>query len=789
MPVSKNMPNERWRSKLGQAIDYILWFVLFITIIGIFVPFSPEMPGSGVDWSWAVGMNQAMAQGLSFGKEIIFTFGPYASVYTKAYHPSTDFMMLGASLYLALSCWASLVLLLKDSQWRWVLAFCVFLAGFMYARDVLLFSLPMIAGLLTIKALNSEEAWLAEGKLAPFYVLLLFAPFGLLLLIKGNIVILCGAVAALCSALFFAKKHRLLAMICLFAPIVSMLFFWIASGQSVTNLPDYFISMASLVSGYTEAMALDGNSGEVILFLLASASLLLAISIQTQLTGPFKKILFCLYFVFLFSSFKAGFVRHDHHAILSGTAILMAALLLPFVLNTRIILPAIVLALISWFYIDNHYIDSWPERIAIKLNTTYTKAWSGVLNRIENRNFPRPEFDAAMHSIRQQASFPVLQGTTDIYSANQSFLISSGNSWSPRPIFQSYSVYTPTLAEINRRHLLGNQAPDNIIFRVEPIDGRIPSSEDGASWPILLLKYRPVRIENDFLFLRKNPNTGVVEGQSTSKSEKHVFGESVGLAEASQPVFAQIEIKPTILGRLASIFFKTSQLQITFDLKNGLKKKYRLIAGMAKSGFLMSPLIESTTEFGMLYGKKGFLDGKLVRSVAISPMDGGSMLWNDEYTVTFSQISPTVQVDLSDIYKFDRAHDELSISNVTAAENCDGVIDEVNNTSPAPTKFSAAGLLQVSGWLAASLDKPALPEAVYVVLTDLLGNKKYLGTHPTSRPDVGASFKAPLLNASGYRSVADISALKGEYFLGIAKKISGKVEMCPQFRIPVTIAN
>ena len=182
--------------------NFISLFVLLITVIATFVPFFPEMPAADLDSSWKLGMNQAAAQGLSFGKEIIFTFGPYASIYTKSYHPFTDFMMLGGSLYLALSYWGCCVFLMKGTQWRWVLAFCVVLAGFMSSRDALLFSLPFVVGLLTSKILISEEAGVMESKWGPVYVALLFAPFGLLPLIKGSIFALCGPVAILCCVLF-----------------------------------------------------------------------------------------------------------------------------------------------------------------------------------------------------------------------------------------------------------------------------------------------------------------------------------------------------------------------------------------------------------------------------------------------------------------------------------------------------------------------------------------------------------------------------------------------------------
>lgn len=773
----------------GSIVNVILWIVLIITIIAAFVPFSPAMPGAGLDPSWGFGMNQAMAQGLSFGKEIIFTFGPYASIYTKSYHPLTDFMMVSGSLYLALSYWVCFGVLMKGVQWRWVLAFCAVLAGLLkYIPDSLLLSLPLLVGLLTFKALSSDEGNLVNSRLAPFYVALVFAPLGLLPLVKGSILILCGAVAVLCSLFFIANRHKLLAIVCLLSPLSAMLFFWVASGQSVAALPGYFISMATIITGYTEAMAVDGKIGEVFLYLIASAFLLLAISIQTKINNISRLFLFCTYFVFLFISFKAGFVRHDDgHTINSGTSILIAALLLPFVFNTRLNLPVIFFAILVWFCIGSNYLKTPMESFRRNTESTYSSMWYGIKNRIESKNWPRVEFDAAVNSLRKQASFPVLPGTTDIYSFNQSYLIASGNTWSPRPMFQSYSVYTPALAAINRKHLLGNKAPDNIIFKVEPIDGRIPSIEDGASWPILMVNYRPASMENDFLFLQKKENISDIEEPLKLTSEKHTFGESVNLPQSSQPIFAQIEIKPTILGRVANVLFKPSQLRISLELNNGIKKQYRIITGMAKSGFMISPLIENTAEFGMLYGERGFLNEKLVKSITIAPGIEKFMFWHKNYIITFSQIKTTSLIGISTTYKFDGFAGELSSSKVTTAEKCDGFIDVINGISPAPVKFSASSLLEVSGWLAVSVDKSVLPEAVYVVLTDTQGKNKYLRTRVTSRPDVGAFFKKRELNQSGYVTKADISALEGQYTLGLAIKQSNKIKVCPQFNIPVTI--
>lgn len=154
-------------------------------------------------------------------------------------------------------------------------------------------------------------------------------------------------------------------------------------------------------------------------------------------------------------------------------------------------------------------------------------------------------------------------------------------------------------------------------------------------------------MKNDFLFLKKKENISSIEEPLKLSSEKHTFGEIVNLPQSNQPIFAQIEIKPTILGRIATILFKPSQLRMSLELNNGIKKQYRIIAGMAKSGFVISPLIENTTEFGMLYGKEGLLDVKLVKSIIIAPRDGKTMHWNEEYTVIFSQIRTNSSFNLS----------------------------------------------------------------------------------------------------------------------------------------------
>lgn len=243
-----------------------------------------------------------------------------------------------------------------------------------------------------------------------------------------------------------------------------------------------------------------------------------------------------------------------------------------------------------------------------------------------------------MNYLRQQAPLPALQGTTDIYSYNQTYLIASGIDWLPRPIFQSYSVFGAKMAEKNKQHLIADNRPEHILFKVEAIDERIPSLEDGLSWPELLRNYHPAQFNNGFLLLNKNPNRKAAAMQTILTSVSHL-NEQTNLPDSAHPIFAEIEITPTLWGRLASLFFKPSQLQAIIECNNGSQRQYRIVANMAKSGFLLSPLIEDTAEFGLLFSTNQILENKKVKSISISAIPNDSKQWNHEYKITFKQIN------------------------------------------------------------------------------------------------------------------------------------------------------
>lgn len=623
-------PQNKVLETLNQILTPLSKLILLLVTVSTFVPFSPKLPASGIDSSWALGLNQAVAQGLAFGKEIIFTLGPYSSIYTKAYHPATNIMMNVGSLYLAISYWVALLFLMQNTRWYWTFIFCIPLFGMLYARDSLFFSYALLVGLISYKMMYRPKEILSSNNTRMILIAFLFTSFGLLALIKGSMLIVCLAVAGLCFVFFLVKKQIHFAIACFASWVASLVLFWLAAGQSIIYLPDYFVSSISIASGFSEAMSTLGNAHEIVLYLITSSSIFVFILFHKQVqTGGARLFLFCIFSAFLFVSFKTGFTRHVGHAFIPGTSVLLAGLFLPFLFHSGTAYLILFISLGSWNYINGHYTKT---SILDNFKSSYSATLHGLKSRIQDPQWLEKNFSLTMNFLRDQADFPLLQGTTDIYSYNQSYLISSQNHWSPRPIFQSYSVFTSSLAEDNKQHLLERQSPDHIIFKIEPIDGRVPSLEDGASWPLLLTHYKPTKLHNGFLFLDKR-NAIFQEKELLLSSEHHILGEFVNVPEQKKPVFATIELQPTIWGKLATIFFKSNQLQIILQLKNGTMRHYRLIASMAKSDFLLSPLIENTIEFSSLYQKSDILNEKTVKSFMITTTQDNGWFWNHVYTV------------------------------------------------------------------------------------------------------------------------------------------------------------
>jgi len=478
-----------------------------------------------------------------------------------------------------------------------------------YGRDFFPDGAPVIAlalGIINLFRLNEPEHRLPRLVIA--FVLAVLA------LAKGTLLF---TVIAACLCLVVrrvtdrrSKLDSVVALAC------SVLALWLISGNALTDFPSYLWATKEVASGFTTAMQvgarLDIQTRGLLLLLSVLTALRYAIAISnTRLsrwlagflvlliggiltkhaTDRFDGHVFAPSFVFLALSFTSVFLpnpgRNRSAKYLAAASIVLSFFVLNFALRSQ-----------AQFM-------SAKDRVAWLFNGQ--EQWSHLKNQVERlRNVPEllkhhPEFFAAANQRIGKGLPEVLpRQTVDIYSYKQGGLISRNFNFHPRPVFQSYSAYTPWLARKNRDFLRSSDAPERIFFAIDTIDSRLASMEDGLSWAELITRYE---LRNAFTYagvthldLLKRTTPGNVKVQA--KSENSIDIERWHDVPIGGIVWVTAEpTSKSLVKVLRAQLIKSPTYWIELELASGAIVRKRVIEPLFESGFLLSPYVDSSKDF------------------------------------------------------------------------------------------------------------------------------------------------------------------------------------------------
>ena len=315
-------------------------------------------------------------------------------------------------------------------------------------------------------------------------------------------------------------------------------------------------------------------------------------------------------FIFvLFSAFKYGYVRHDAHELAATSQLVLIALIVlamaqPWARASggqALLLTALATVFAACFnlailtrYSPQGFLPALAETLGLRSLAAPLAVTRG------NAPFVCAQQDY-YSAIRDHFPLPHVTGTVDLYPWSQILVFAHGLDYHPRPVMQSYSAYTPRLAEMNAAFLRGPQAPENILFSIYPIDDRYPTSDDGLSWPDLLTRYDPVSLTtNGFLVLHHSANPRTFRKILLEESVISFDANAAVPPTRDGPIWAEIEINESTFGRVLSALYKPPHLKLAVKTVDGRNWNFRLIPGMARAGFMLSPFIGDTEIFAQL---------------------------------------------------------------------------------------------------------------------------------------------------------------------------------------------
>ena len=609
-----------------------LWAIFFVLTFLHLLRLPTAVHSPGLDESWQQCLGYFFLHRFQAGVDYVWTYGPLGNFATQSYNGD-----------------------LFWSKYAWEVAVNLVLAALLTRLGQQLPSRPFqIAYVLLV--LITEPRWDTYYLAALVWPVILvlradqvkqgvLAALGFWLAVLALVKftwLLIAALAWLSLVVGFRKQQgrRIEAMVG-FPLAISLL--WLALGQAPGHFVPYLAASWQIAAGYGEAMAADGPAGRVVLALsiLLALILLAVISVQSTWKSVRPLLGLALLGVSVLLTWKHGFTRQLSHDVLffgfvalvpfAGVALVSPARQesesvrygTPEFLTAALTVIVVVLSLLGRGQFDP---SEWSRRFITNMHA--------LVSPLATRDRCQREYDTLAGAwALPRLSAIVGTETVDQLSCDQGVVLLNHWNYRPRPVFQSYSAYSPRLLADNAAFFLSDRAPRFLLWSMKPIDDRLPTSEDGPALLVIFRLYRLVAEEKGFLLLeRRSSLPGEGNAREIVREGTVVLNEemrSIELPGSAHVV--RLFFEDTAWGKVRKLFFRPPELFLRVRTLDGIEESYRLIPALASAGFLLDPLLRDDEDM-----KEWLSGGKVPRLVSFAVI-GSPACYNESIRVVIER--------------------------------------------------------------------------------------------------------------------------------------------------------
>jgi hypothetical protein len=595
-----------------------------------------SVPAAGLDYSWHAALHMAARRDLTFGSELVFTYGPlgFLSV-PEFWYADTGAFALAYTAAFRLALGVALFLAARRTYGA--------VGGFLMAAAVASAvggetMVPVVVFVALMLALQRDRA----DRVSLLVAAAAGALAGVELLVKLSVGIELVALAFI--FVLSVPAHRLRHLVLAASTLaVALAAGWTATGQDWAALLEYARHGSSVVLGYAGAMSSEHENlrwqypAALLVFLLGFGGVA-----QTSGAGPARQRvgLLALWFVFAFLSFKQAFVRHDTgHAVLYFEALLAGFLAVrwhprrrAFGFALTVVVFAVAIAAKTGGTFETFGTVINPARHARSAVDDLSALFSpGDRQRAEDLG----RFRAALGDALDRKTLAMLKGhTVHVLPHETSVVWAYRLRWAPLPVFQSYSAYTQELDELNENTVNSQRAAERILMQnTDTIDGRFRSFDEPATIRAVLCRYVELRATAKWLVMGRGPDR--CGPARLVRSVRADWGQPVTVPSPHNRrtiLYVRIAgVEAAGLERLRALLFRPKMREILLD---GIR--YRLVPGTAGDGLILHvpPGVDFSPPFNtapnasrieVLRGGGGGSDGKPLRlDFYAEPISGSS---------------------------------------------------------------------------------------------------------------------------------------------------------------------
>ena len=406
-------------------------------------------------------------------------------------------------------------------------------------------------------------------------------------------------------------------LICLFGTYaLGVLGLWLWASQDLAGLIPFFKSMWLFISAYPEALVKEGAVKHLVLGLIfwLVAGLLVGyrlwrcrgVSVQLVL-GEVVRLL--LVVALLFLSWKHGMLRavEAHGIFFYAAAVLIIFLLTYPKASDRAASAApdrgsqcqrgseyvwtsfVILGLTGLVCFFSYYRRDLPalghQEYEFQNRFRALMKWRPVEKR--------QELDGQFHALQKAQALPqpirelIGDARVDEFGQCPEVLLLNKLNYRPRPVPIDFVVVTPELSRLNGQFYENPKTAPEFIFTRE-CGVRLT---DSLAYLSVVLNYQLVGRFQDQLLLQRRRN--VVSAKRSNTTSRTVrLGEWVGLEHRNASFcWAELDVKPTALGRAKNAFYKPDRLQLEFRRMDGSVQGHGVCFSALRAGFLANPII------------------------------------------------------------------------------------------------------------------------------------------------------------------------------------------------------
>ncbi|WP_293044727.1 hypothetical protein [Mycobacterium sp.] len=551
----------------------------------------------GLDPSWEAGLALAQIRHLSWGPELVFTYGPLGFLQTTAYYSFNQSLL--ATIY-QLIVVAALFLGVAAALRHHHAATTSLIGAFIVTGIVAILHIGPVGapGMRYPElAVLAAFAWAAESVLRrdprrwPVFTTCigLGAVAGLQLLVKFNTGLAIAAIALALSVLRDWKAvGRHCATVATFAAFT--IIWWLITGQRLGDLPTWLRSSAGVVSGYVEmAIPLPPPAVIAVGVTLAWVAALCVMFLRGGPEIPRSFVTLVGLATVYDGRIAFGHFTETHFYYLLGLIVVAVAITpLPGIRGRMFIAvtTTIVFACIGvspGVYYRAVAAMRGPAQAIDRLVTL------AVPGRLDQRIQQAKARQRALYDIPETFIQTIGASTVHIDPYETSAVWAYDLSWRPTPVFQTYTASTPGLDNINSDVLA--DGPKFVLSRrssaspAVDVGGRLGVQESPRYSLALLCNYTLSGVEGRWaLFTRSKPHCG----PATALSQVDVPRDgTVTVPAPTSPdmaVLVGVDLKPTVLDRLFQ--GNVASLTISTDVLDGVT--YRLVIKNAPVPFLLN---------------------------------------------------------------------------------------------------------------------------------------------------------------------------------------------------------